>query len=96
MGLLYLLEKIRMPGLNELMLAITKLGEETALLVIALIAATLTGFSDIFQSRQISEVSYYMVYMLLLTILMKAFGAASLILEETLERIIAFCRANPN
>lgn len=37
MGLLYLLEKIRMPGLNELMLAVTKLGEETALLVIALI-----------------------------------------------------------
>lgn len=37
MGFLYLLEKIRMPGLNELMLAVTKLGEETAFLVIALI-----------------------------------------------------------
>ena len=37
MEFLYLLEKIRMPGLNELMLAITTLGEETAFLVIALI-----------------------------------------------------------
>ena len=37
MGSLYMLEKIRMPGLNELMLLITKLGEETAFLVIALI-----------------------------------------------------------
>lgn len=37
MGFLYLLEKIRMPGLNELMLAVTRLGEETAFLVIALI-----------------------------------------------------------
>lgn len=37
MGFLYLLEKIRMPGLNELLLAVTKLGEETAFLVIALI-----------------------------------------------------------
>lgn len=37
MGFLYMLEKIRMPGLNELMLAVTKLGEETAFLVIALI-----------------------------------------------------------
>lgn len=37
MGFLYLLERIRMPGLNELMLAVTKLGEETAFLVIALI-----------------------------------------------------------
>lgn len=37
MGFLYLLEKIRMPVLNELMLAVTKLGEETAFLVIALI-----------------------------------------------------------
>lgn len=37
MPFLYLLEKIRMPGLNELMLAITHLGEETAFLAIALI-----------------------------------------------------------
>lgn len=37
MELLYLLEKIRMPGLNEFMLMVTQLGEETAFLVIALI-----------------------------------------------------------
>lgn len=37
MGFLYILEKIRMPGLNEFMLLITKLGEETAFLVAALI-----------------------------------------------------------
>lgn len=37
MSFLYLLERVRMPGLNELMLAVTKLGEETAFLVIALI-----------------------------------------------------------
>lgn len=37
MAFLYLLEKIRVPVLNEFMLAITTLGEETAFLVIALI-----------------------------------------------------------
>ena len=37
MEILYLLEKIRMPGLNEFMLAITQLGEETAFLVLALV-----------------------------------------------------------
>lgn len=37
MELLYLFEKIRLPGLNEFMLAITMLGEETAFLVIALV-----------------------------------------------------------
>lgn len=37
MEFLYLLEQIRMPGLNEFMLAVTKLGEETAFLVIGLI-----------------------------------------------------------
>ena len=37
MAFLYLLEKIRMPGLNELMLLVTRLGEETAFLVLALI-----------------------------------------------------------
>lgn len=37
MEFLYLLEKIRIPGLNELMLLVTRLGEETAFLVLALI-----------------------------------------------------------
>lgn len=37
MEFLYMLEKIRLPGLNEFMLAITTLGEETAFLVLALI-----------------------------------------------------------
>lgn len=36
MEILYLLEKIRLPGINELMLLVTKLGEETAFLVIAM------------------------------------------------------------
>lgn len=37
MQFLYLLEKIRVPGLNEIMLAVTTLGEETAFLALALI-----------------------------------------------------------
>lgn len=37
MGFLYILEDLRLPVLNELMLTITTLGEETAFLVIALI-----------------------------------------------------------
>lgn len=37
MDFLYLLESIRMPGLNEFMLVVTHLGEETAFLVLALI-----------------------------------------------------------
>ena len=37
MDALYWFEKIRMPGLNELMLALTHLGEETTFLVLALI-----------------------------------------------------------
>lgn len=37
MEFLYLLEKIRLPGLNELMLAVTELGGEMPFLVIALI-----------------------------------------------------------
>ena len=37
MTVLYFLESIRMPGLNEFMLGITRLGEETAFLVAALI-----------------------------------------------------------
>ena len=37
MGFLYLLERIRVPILNEMMLAITYLGDEIAFLVVALV-----------------------------------------------------------
>ena len=37
MEFLYILEKLRVPVLNELMLGITTLGEETAFLALALI-----------------------------------------------------------
>ena len=37
MGFLRILEGLRMPGLNEFMLLVTRLGEETAFLVVALI-----------------------------------------------------------
>ena len=37
MALLYFLEDIRVPVLNEFMLLITQLGEETAFLVVALV-----------------------------------------------------------
>ena len=37
MQFLYLLEKIRVPGLNELMLTITHLGEETLFIVAGLL-----------------------------------------------------------
>ena len=37
MGFLHILEGLRMPGLNEFMLLVTRLGEETAFLVVALI-----------------------------------------------------------
>ena len=37
MEILYMLEKIRIPVLNELMLAVTTLGEETAFLALALV-----------------------------------------------------------
>ncbi len=37
MGFLYLLERIRMPFLNEFMLAVTQLGDELAFLIVALV-----------------------------------------------------------
>ena len=37
MEVLYLLEKLRMPGLNEFMLTVTYLGDEIAFLAVALV-----------------------------------------------------------
>lgn len=43
------------------------------ILLIAIIAAVFTNFSNVFQNRQISEISFYVLYLLLITISLNAF-----------------------
>ena len=55
------------------------------ILMLALIAAVFAQFSGAFSDRQISETGFYMLYLLLLTILLTSFGN---ILEETKEGLL--------
>ncbi len=57
------------------------------ILLLVLAAALLTNFTHLFSEGQIGEVSFYVIYLLLLTMLFKAFGEMSLELGELLERL---------
>lgn len=62
------------------------------MLLIAVIAAILTNFSGAFQSRQVSEISFYVLYMLLITMCLTTFRVAMEGLEGKLEALLDFMR----
>ena len=47
------------------------------LILLAIAAAVFIGFSDIFQTRQVSQISFYMIYLLVIGICLASFQAAS-------------------
>lgn len=71
-----------------------QIGEVRMLFVIILIlgitAALFSNFADIFQSHQVSDIAFYFIYLLLITILIKTFGSASSIVREMLNQLITF------
>ncbi len=62
------------------------------ILLIALVAAVFTNFAGAFQSRQISEISFYILYMLLITLCLSSFRAAMQGLEGRLDMLTDFMR----
>ncbi|WP_099466914.1 stage III sporulation protein AE [Konateibacter massiliensis] len=63
------------------------------IMIITIAGALLSNFSNVFQNSQISDISFYVVYMLMLTILMKSFVAVTTIAEEAVSALIEFMRA---
>ena len=47
------------------------------LILLAIAAAVFIGFSDIFQTRQVSQISFYMIYLLVIGICLASFQVAS-------------------
>lgn len=47
------------------------------LILLAIVAAIFISFSDIFQTRQVSQISFYMIYLLVIGICLASFQAAS-------------------
>jgi stage III sporulation protein AE len=62
------------------------------MLIIAIIAAVLSNFSSAFQNRQVSEISFYVMYMLLITMCLNAFRVAMTGIEDRLEQLLDFMR----
>lgn len=62
------------------------------ILLVALAAAVFTNFSGAFRSRQLSDISFYILYMLLITFCLTAFQTAMQGMEDRLESLIAFMR----
>lgn len=62
------------------------------MLLIAVIAAVFTNFSNAFQNKQVSEISFYVLYMLLITMCLNAFRIAMAGIEGHLEILLDFMR----
>lgn len=62
------------------------------IIVIGIVSALFSNFSDIFESHQIADISFYFLYLLLMAVLIKAFLAAADIASGTVEDIVLFIR----
>ena len=60
------------------------------ILVLGITAALFSNFTDIFQSRQVSDIAFYFIYLLLITVLLKVFNNAASTVKEMLNRLTVF------
>ncbi len=69
-------------------------GEVRALFVMILIlgitAALFSNFADVFQNHQVSDIAFYFIYLLLISVLIKVFGNAASVVREMLNQLITF------
>ncbi len=62
------------------------------LVIIAVIAAIFTNFSNIFQNNQVSETAFYVTYLLLFSILTSSFYVASSVAVTVLHNLLDFMK----
>ena len=60
------------------------------ILILGITAALFSNFTDIFQSRQVSDIAFYFIYLLLITVLLKVFHNAASTVKEMLNRLTVF------
>lgn len=64
----------------------------TALLTLGILSGVFVNFSDFFKSQQITEISFYILYLFLISVLMTAFLEASDIAVRLIEQILLFMK----
>lgn len=62
------------------------------ILVMGIVAALFSNFSNIFESHQVADISFYMMYLLLITFLLKTFAVSVAIAYEAIEGIVTFMK----
>lgn len=63
------------------------------MLVLVILSALFTNFSQMFQNKQIGEIGFYVVYMLMITLALNSFGTAIVWTEEGISHLISFMKA---
>lgn len=74
---------LRLAGMKELLIW---------LLVLGIVSALLSHFVAVFDKKQIAELSFYFVYLLLIVVLLRSFSNSLQMTYETLENIVLFIR----
>lgn len=60
------------------------------ILVLGVTAALFSNFADVFQNRQVSDIAFYFIYLLLIAVLIKVFTDAAAIVKEMLNQLLTF------
>lgn len=63
------------------------------LLIIALIAAVFTNFSGVFQNRQVADMSFFILYLVLITVILKSFSLLLASVEGHILKLLSFMSA---
>lgn len=63
-----------------------------SILVLGILSALFSEFSDLFAGRQLAQAGFYFLYLFLLVVLTKVFGSACEVAEETVENIVLFIK----
>lgn len=63
-----------------------------SILVLGILSALFSNFSDIFKNHQIADIGFYFLYLLLMAVLMRSFLAAAAIAADTVESIVLFIK----
>lgn len=62
------------------------------ILIIAIAASMMSNLSSLLESRQITDISYYIVYMLMLAVLVESFVSAVTIANDVLDKLVMFMK----
>ncbi len=64
----------------------------TQILILSVLSAMFTMLASVFGNGQVSDIGFYVVFLILLALLMSSFSRAAAIAAETVEKVLAFVK----